>query len=589
MNHDELIGNQKLRSFIFFSLFLFLIIIFLAKMSYEAFGNRSLPSQTTTINDKSVRGKIITADGFTIGQSSKLYKAYIYAPGINPNKRELFVNLFSIYSGISINEVKKRMGKFDRNVILSYKIDATTAKYLKELSRKLYSLNVYRRLQTKEGLSLEYKLEIQESGESRDFFYSDTLTPLIGHMTKVDDAGYTKSQGLKGVEKSYENELSKGQNGFIMGKRDVRGDVILDSNSILQKRLNGYNIHLNVDLKLQKRVEQVLDAKKDEFNATEMVAIIMDSMTGKVISFASSNRYNPSNIKQNEISYLNPTATEHLYEPGSVIKPITFALLLENNKVNPLELIKTEGGRWRLGGHLITDEHKHMWLSAENVIVYSSNIGTAKLAQRLEGYELYEGFEKFGLTSPTGIDLPYEKRGRIQNVDKLNKEIYKATSAYGYGLVVNVMQLLKAHATFNNGGYLVQPQIANKIENGIKTYLQKPRVKQIISQPLATQINRILQKVVKDGSAQNARYEGLTIGGKTGTAHISVSGEYENLYHSTFVGFANDTNSRYSIAVLTREPKIKYRHFASLTSVPTFKEIVEQMVQLHLLKPSKKE
>jgi len=589
MNHEELIGNQKLRSFIFFTLFLLLIVVFIAKMSYEAFGDRTLPTQTALISDKSVRGKIITADGFTVGQSSKLYKAYIYAPGIDPKKRELFINLFSIYSGMSVEEVKRRMGKFDRNVILSYKIDATTAKYLKELSRKLYSMDVYRRIQTQDGVTLEYKLEIQESGESRDFFYLDTITPLVGHMTKVDDNGYTKSQGLKGVEKSYEEHLNKGQDGFIKGKRDVRGDIVLDANSISQERLNGYNVHLNIDLKLQKRIEQVLDEKKQEFIAAEVTAVIMESMTGRVVALASSNRYDPSSIKQNEIAYLNPTATEHLYEPGSVIKPITFALLLEHNRVNPLELVKTEGGRWTLGGHLITDEHKHMWLSAENVIVFSSNIGTAKLAQRLEGYELYEGFEKYGLTSPSGIDLPYEKSGRIQNVARLNREIYKATSAYGYGLVVNMMQLVRAHAVFNNGGYLVQPQLVAKMENGVKTYVQKPQLEQIISQPLSTQMNRILQKVVREGGAQGARYDGLIIGGKTGTAHISVKGSYENLYHSTFVGFANDEKNRYSIVVLTKEPKIRYRHFASLTSVPTFKEIVGQMVELGYLHPQIKE
>jgi len=260
--------------------------------------------------------------------------------------------------------------------------------------------------------------------------------------------------------------------------------------------------------------------------------------------------------------------------------------LLELNRVNPLELINTENGRWRLGGHTITDEQKKAWMSAENTVVFSSNIGIAKLAQRLEGFEIYEGFQKYGLASPSGIDLPYEKRGYIQNISKLNSEIYKATSAYGYGLVVNLMQLATLYSVFNNGGYLVQPQIVQMMENGKKRFTQKPVRMQIISQTLATQMNRILRKTVRDGSAKSAQYDGLQIGGKTGTAHISVGGEYENLYNSTFVGFANDNEKRYTIAVLTREPKIRYRHFASLTSVPVFKEIVEQMVELNFLKPT---
>ena len=109
MNRDELINNQKVRSLIFFILFAVLIIIFLLKMTYEAFGDRRLPSQSISISDKSIRGKIVTSDGFTVAQSSKLYKTYIYAPGIAPSKRDLFISLFSIYSGMEEADVRRRM------------------------------------------------------------------------------------------------------------------------------------------------------------------------------------------------------------------------------------------------------------------------------------------------------------------------------------------------------------------------------------------------------------------------------------------------------------------------------------------------
>lgn len=585
MNQEELINSQKVRSLFFFSFYIILVGIFLYKMAYEAFGDRVLPPQTITSHDKSIRGKIQTQDGFTVAESSKLYRTYIYAPGIDPNKQELFINLFSIYSGMDKQSVARRMGDFNRNVILSYQVDSHTAKYLKELSRKFHSLGVYRRIQTGDGGSLQYRLEVRESGESRDFYYHDTLTPLLGHMTKIDDGGYTRSTGLKGVEKSYDFELSDGKDGIIQAKRDVRGNMIFDGNSIRNYRQNGYDITLNIDLKLQKRVEKILDMKKKEYQASEITAVVMDSLTGRVISFASSNRYNPSNIRQSEIPYLNPTATEYLYEPGSVIKPISFALLLEHDRVNPLELVNTESGRWNLHGHTITDENAHDWMSAENTVVFSSNIGTAKLAQRLEGFELYEGYKKYGFAQRSGIDIPYERVGRIQNITNFNRDIYKATSAYGYGLTTNLMQLLVANNVFNNGGYLVQPQVVQKMQKGDQVHTQRIQAQQIIPSRVAVQMNRIMQKVVKDGSAHRAQIKGLTVGGKTGTAHISVDGVYENLYNSTFIGFANDSESRYTIAVLTKKPTIPYRHFASLTSVPVFKDIAKQMVELNILKP----
>ncbi len=588
MKPEEQIAQQKVRVLIFFALFVFFTAIFLAKMGYEALGERELPPQKTTLHNKSMRGKIISKDGFTLSESTKLYKAMIYAKGIEEGKRDLFINLFSIYSGMDPKRVRKRLGNFDRTVVLSYKIDATKAKYLKELSRKLYKLGVYKRLHKSDGTTVTYKLEILESGESREFFYLDTLTPLLGHMTKIDDDGYTKPAGLKGVERSYERELSSGVDGKWEGKRDVLGDIILDSNSIRKARHDGFDVYLNINLKFQKRVEQILDEYQEKLQAQEIIAVVMDSISGKVLSFASSNRYIPDNIKQNQIGYLNPTATEYLYEPGSVIKPITFTILLEQDKVNPLEIIKVENGRYRLNGHLITDEHKKMWLSAENILVYSSNIGIAKLAQRLEGYEMYEGFKRFGLTEKSGIDLPYENVGRMKSLSKLNRAIYKANTGYGYGLSVNLMQLLRAHTVFNNGGYLLQPQVVNYIQKEDKRYIQKPRRQQILSSTVAAQMNGILQKVVKEGSGQRAQIEGLSIGGKTGTAHISVKGRYRNLYNSTFIGFVNDEKNRYNIAVLTVKPKKKYYHFASLTSVPVFKEIALKMIELDFLKPRKK-
>ncbi len=589
MTPEELQSNKKIRSLIFFSTFVIFLLFFLLRMGFEAGGNRDLPTQKATISEKSKRGKIVTADGFTISQSVKLYKASIFAPGIKKGKRELFINLFSIYSSLSKDYIKRRLGRFDSNVVLSYNINPTTAKYLKELSRKLYTMGVYKRIHYQNGGSITYKLEIEESGESREFFYRDTLTPAVGHMTKVNDQGYTRPQGLKGLEKQYQEQLNDGQDGFIRGKRDLHGDIVFDGDSIRKRTRDGYNLKLHINLKLQKRVEMVLDAYKKELKAKEITAVVMDSTTGSVYAFASSNRYDPSNIKQNQISFLNPTATEHLYEPGSVIKPITFTLLLETDKVNPLELINTENGRYRLNGYLITDEHKNDWLSAQNVITYSSNIGMAKLAQRLEGYELYDGFKRFGLTRQSGIDLPYERVGGIQEVAQLNSPVYKATSAYGYGMSVNLIQLLKAHSAFNNGGHLVTPHLVASMTRGNKTYHQKPSREQVITSATAARMNNILQRVAKKGSANRALIEGLEIGGKTGTAHISVEGTYENRYNSTFIGFVNDVKNRYNIAVLTHMPQKKYHHFASLTSVPVFKAVAEKMIELDMLRPKKDE
>ena len=151
---------------------------------------------------------------------------------------------------------------------------------------------------------------------------------------------------------------------------------------------------------------------------------------------ASSNRYYPNRIRRSDYPSLNSNFIEYSFEPGSVLKPIIFSMLLEHKLVNPYDLVDGHNGKMKIGRKTITDEHKFNWLSAENVIVHSSNIGIAQLAQRLAPIDYYQGLIDFGFSQSSGLSLPYEKRGSIPAINQLKDEIYKATTSYGYGLDV---------------------------------------------------------------------------------------------------------------------------------------------------------
>jgi cell division protein FtsI (penicillin-binding protein 3) len=272
------------------------------------------------------------------------------------------------------------------------------------------------------------------------------------------------------------------------------------------------------------------------------------------------------------------------------MKPLPFALLLPHKKVNPLELVRTYTGRFKLGRKVISDEHKAAWLSAEDVIVYSSNIGMAQLAQRLSGVDFVEGFKDFGLMEKTGIDLPYEHTGLMPGITRMDHEIYKATVGYGYGIRVTLMELLRAYNTFNNHGRLVEPKIVAEIVDPLGKRYDVPRLygddRQAISPATALRMRRILEKVVEKGTGTKARTPGLQIGGKTGTAHIaSRRGGYARHYNSTFIGFANDKTRRFTIGVLVREARKPYHYFAAMSAVPTFKAVVDLMVAKKMLRP----
>jgi len=581
-------NHNKSKKILFLYILLFLgFLIFLSVMLLTVVKSRHLPRTYAQESSRAQRGNIISADGFHLATTKKLYKAMVNTKYIDPTKKELFIKLFSIYSGMTQKEILKRLSKRQGVVVLSYNIPQIQAHYLKKLKRELRRFKVFLELKSKStGLLSRHGLNIIESGESREYPYGNLLTPIIGYPHKLENDGYTFIRGVKGLEKRFDGELSSKQNRFSRGKRDVNSYIILNRESFTKPEIDGLDIKLSIPISFQIKVERMLDAMKKELRAKQIMIAIMNSKTGDVYAMASSNRFLPKKIKRRDYPSLNSGMIEYSFEPGSVIKPITFSLLLDKNLINPYDLVNGHNGRYKLGRKIITDEHRFGWLSAENVIVHSSNIGMAQLSQKLSGYEFYEGLKKFGFSQKSTPDLIYEKVGSIPSSKKLENEIYKATCSYGYGMRANLMQLLRAYSAFNNNGRILYPKIVTSF---IDEYGREERVPyeeqiQVIKSSTAQRVKNILIKTVNEGTGKKAITRGLIIGGKTGTAHIVEKGKYVKKYNTAFMGFANDAKNKYSIGVVVVQPKKS--QFASQTSVPVFKKAVEIMIEDGYLTPS---
>jgi cell division protein FtsI (penicillin-binding protein 3) len=239
-----------------------------------------------------------------------------------------------------------------------------------------------------------------------------------------------------------------------------------------------------------------------------------------------------------------------------------------------------------MGKKVITDEHPFAMLSAEDVIVFSSNVGMAQLAQKLTGVDFYEGLTNFGLAHKTNIDLAYEKEGIIPNSSQLSDVIYKATASYGYGMKVTLMQLVNAYNAFNNNGREVTPTLVDSLidKYGKVTPIPIDPGRQVINPTTASRMKKILIKTVMEGTGTKAITPGLEIGGKTGTAHIVEEGSYVSKYNTSFLGFVNDGKHSYTIGVVVIQPKRD--HFAAQTAVPVFKQIVDTLTEEKYLKPN---
>lgn len=570
-------------SFISFLLIPTALFIFLYVMFEHSTNKRNLPKIVVTDNDLAIRGNIISGDGYRVANSQKLYKATIDVRNLDPHKKDLFIKLYSIYTGDSEKRIRELINKAKTIAVLSYKIDEKTAAHLKKLSKKLMQKKVFIPYGDR---TYTIGLNVIESGEKREFLAGNSLTPLIGYNKKIDVKGITKVEGMKGIEKFYEDFLSAGTNLEIKGNRDIGGSIILEKNSKISDRIDGYDAVLNVSLALQTQIENMLDIARKQYNADEILLGIMDSKSGKILTLASSRRYLPNDIKEKDLKALNSTATEYAYEPGSVMKPILLSIALENSKTNPNEMIKTYGGKYSLGKHTITDTHPADQMSVTDIIVHSSNIGMIVLSSRLSEQAIYEGLVNFGFSKNTGIDMPYEQHGIIPTMSMLKNETYKATVSYGYGLQTTFIQLLNAYNIFNNGGIMITPRIVSTLERNGEIYnINEPEIIQVISPATAQKIKNMLVQTVERGTGRKAHTDGLEIGGKTGTARIAAkTGGYSDKYNSTFIGFANDANHNYTMGVFVKEPQ-KGSYYAAQNALPIFKNAIDIMVKNGFLSP----
>ena len=574
-----------------FAILLLFFIIFLSVVYVKIILPRKMPTLIISKTDVAVRGSILTKDNYSLARSKKLYKLGFNPRSIDPQKKEFFITLREIYSGIPKSTIKNALSQ-PKYTTLSYSISPNVAANLKALNSKLLAYDVFQEYEDENGKPVQkIGLSIEVSGIDREYPYRDLLEPIVGYTKKEQSSELTIPTGTDGIERYQEQVLKPTSDGIMRGRRDIGFNIIQGRNSVVQKRYDGFDVQLGVPLKLQQKVEDILDDAIREFDPEEVIAGVLNPKNGQIIALATSNRFNPKSIKKQDYPNLKIRAIES-YEPGSTIKPLVYALLLEKKLINPLSPIDLNDGYYRVGKYIIRDDvimPKNPTI--EDVLLKSSNVGMVKLSMLLSGQEFYDGLKGFGLAQFTGIDLPFEKNGIIPSVREFSQEssAAKASVSYGYRVRVTFMQLLRAYGAFVNGGYLITPHITqNFIAHDGAVYVPKLQApKSAISSATAQKMEELLIKVVESGTGKAAKVEGLIVGGKTGTARIAASsGGYGETYNGSFFGFAKDSENVYIIGVVTFGSSGQH-YYGSQTSAPVFKKIAELLAAQGYLKHTK--
>lgn len=480
--------------------------------------------------------------------------------------------VFADHTALSEQDVLNRLNLGNKNtsIQISNKIsEAELDKIIRDFKQKdlpglIHSFASMKRIYSKDKLAARLMGSVREVSD--------------GYDSATDSKSLYKLAGICGIEATYDKLLA-GDYGWREVVLDANQQRVPYPNLHEKKPENGKNIWLTIDSNIQEIIENALYEGLESYSAKNGGAVVMDPNTGRILAMAGVSREDKTDdpgivrVKSNiPISFM--------FEPGSTMKPLTMLPALENKLVRPNELIPA--GRYQAGRRVISDTHFYGDLTPREIIVKSSNVGIAHIAERIGSVKLYEKFISYGFGQKSALNLFGESSGifaKLQNWDGYTLH----SVAFGQAISTTAVQLATAYSAIANGGKLMKPIIVDSYRDDQGKVIEQfePSLLRNVSTKAATDtLKSYLQGVVDYGTARHIKMDYIRLGGKTGTAQknvIGTKGYSSNMYNSVFVGMFPIEDPKMVIVVFYDEPAYGF-HYGSTSSAPTFKKIVENIL-----------
>lgn len=438
-------------------------------------------------------------------------------------------------------------------VPLAHKIDEETKNQLEQLKMK--------------GLGFE--------AEAKRYYPEASMAAQLLGFVGSDQNG--ADQGYFGLEGYYDREL-RGRDGSIQLEKDVQGSAILVGDTKRIEAEDGRSLVLWIDRTAQKIVETRLEEGIEKYGAKAGTVTIMDPKTGGILAMAAYPSYDPAAYQSFDKSlYKNPIVASS-YEPGSTFKVFVMSGALQEKLVK-VDTKVDENAPVQVDDYVIHtwNDSYHGLITIAQVLEYSSNVGMVRVAQKMSKNTMLKYLHAYGIGSPTGVDLQEESSPELRP-DSDWKNIDLATAAFGQGIAVTPIQMVRAVAAIANGGWLMEPHVVREIIDGTGKKVEIPpkKIRQAISNATASVLTEMMISAVDLGEARWAKPSGYRIAGKTGTAQIPVAGHYdENKTIASFVGFAPADTPKFVMLVTLTEPSSS--PWGSETAAPLFFKISKDL------------
>ncbi|MGZ8189946.1 MAG: peptidoglycan D,D-transpeptidase FtsI family protein [Methylococcaceae bacterium] len=408
--------------------------------------------------------------------------------------------------------------------------------------------------------------------EFKRFYPTKEVSAHLVGFTNAEDVGQ------EGMESGYE-KLLKGSPGSKKVIRDGQRRIIADVENI-KEPVSGKDLELSIDQRIQYLAYRELQLAFDAHKAKSATLVVLDAKNGEVLAAVNQPSFNPNardNLEENR--YRNRALTE-VFEPGSTVKPFVVAAALDGGYVHYNDLFYTHGV-FPVGGHTVKDVHSYGTLDLTGVIKKSSNIGVTQMALKMPAKYFWGIYHKLGFGTSAGAGFKGEANGRLLDYHRWH-DFDKATLSFGYGLSGSALQLARAYTALADDGILHSVSLLKRDEDDAP--------QRVFSRKTARNVRGMMEHVImKDGTAYEARVDGYTVAGKTGTVKKATAHGYTaSSYFAVFAGMAPAKNPRLIIVVMIDEPSAG-QYYGGLVSAPVFSKVMAGALRILEVAPDKEE
>jgi cell division protein FtsI (penicillin-binding protein 3) len=507
-------------------------LVVLQGVDGAAYAQAATDDRMRTYPIEAVRGQITDRNGQVLAYSVDAERV-VADPAVVTDPTRTALALTTLL-GVPVDELTEKLSRDSRYVVLADQVSTDVTDQIRALP-----------LATRSGL-------VFEDDPVRLYPAGAVGGQVVGFVGKDGD-------GLAGIERTYEDVLS-GTNGEKRVEVDGSGNQIPSGIDETTPATDGGSVQLTLDEDLQYIVQQRLDAACADGSTTSGSAVVLDVHTGEVVAMAACPGYDPGHYNETDPDLLGNAVVSDVYEPGSVMKAVTLSAAIDQGKATK-DTVLTVPDSIQAGDAVVSDAHAREPLdfTVTGILAKSSNVGAIMLAREVGDSTLERYMRAFGIGSETGIELPGESAGILQ--DSADWTASRAANVpIGQGVSVTTLQMASVYQTLANGGVRIPPRVVSSVTaaDGTVTDAPRPEATRVVSKDTADQLTYMLEAVVgKGGTAPLGEVDGFRVVGKTGTAQRAnpdCSCYTGGGYFTTFVGYAPADDPQYVVAVDLERP-----------------------------------